>query len=561
MKGIFSGRQIRDLKGRGQKITRSQTAAQAYNAVIQKYGEVQDGARYFHKGNGVWQKYSIENDSKRTGKIAPSRSAWEEQPQRLDWWGIDTKGDKPKRKFSVGQIKAQAKISTRKSKVLPKFYKKPAVKAMSVKVEVISKPAQEKVSDFLYTGDIEGAKKEYIRAYGHEYPKMPYTDPKITKAFESFRKRTVQEWLTRAEEAFRLGRELDVRLLFRGAWLAEGKPKDEKKIEAEYKKRFSNKKPSKAHFSVNQLKQANKALKVRKSKAPIQKYTPVTKVIDSNAYMKSSPFTNQQISMYNNYSFYDVDINKEFNNSVNRMEATIRKHYPKGVPAEVLKALARYRKAVYESYLAESRARFTAPSQAVVGPAGYKNFDKKRARADSIRQESLNNVHYAEKQIDLAIKRVNTKDTTENIKGKYAVNIGDTVMLYWTNNYHKYIMPAKVIRVNVNTLVGKLLEDNNGYTKGQEISVPMNGTKGNRWSHLVGDKPAVATKKELVDKYLAEHPSPFKVGDKVFNTNYRFNGTIIKMNKQTMVIKGEPTYQGDDGIRKVPNDERVNKKL
>lgn len=118
MKGLFSGRQIKDLKGRSQRVTRSQTAAGAYAAITLKYGSVEDSAKYFHTGKGNWNKYSLQNDKKRTGKLAASIEEWRERPHKLDFKGVDTKdgvsGKKPR--FSVTSLKPSAKLAGRKGK-------------------------------------------------------------------------------------------------------------------------------------------------------------------------------------------------------------------------------------------------------------------------------------------------------------------------------------------------------------------------------------------------------------------------------------------------------------
>jgi len=108
MKGLYSGRQIKDLAAKKLKITRSQTAAQAVKAITKKYGGVSDSGKYHHTGNGVWVKYSLANDSRRTGKLAISKAQWRAQPHKLDYPGIDTKGVEKKEvkpKLSVGMLK------------------------------------------------------------------------------------------------------------------------------------------------------------------------------------------------------------------------------------------------------------------------------------------------------------------------------------------------------------------------------------------------------------------------------------------------------------------------
>jgi len=266
------------------------------------------------------------------------------------------------------------------------------------------------------------------------------------------------------------------------------------------------------------------------------------------------------VQAYNSYSFYDADINKDFNNEVARIEKLIKSKFPGGAPAEVLQAVDRYRRYIYESYLNESKARMTAPSQAVVGPAGYKNFDKKRARADNIRSKSRESLDYAEKQLELAIRRSNIKVGVEKISQKYGVRVGDKVNLYWTNNYKKYKVPATVSKINENTLVGKLLEPYNGYPIGKEISVPMIGTAGNKWEHIGKDKPKVDSNKETLDKFYEQNKGYFKVGDKV-DTGFYGKGVVVKVNKATVIVQVPPVYSGDKGLRKLTNHPQAMKKL
>lgn len=146
MKGLFSGRQIKDLKGRSQAITRSQTAAQAYAAIMGKYGEIKDNAHYFHKGKGEWHKYSLESDRTRTGKLAATKSEWAERPNKFDWTGIDTKAErKPagkKYNFSMSKLSPIAPVG-RQTKARLKASGKPVLKSMEKpKVVVPKEPFQ-----------------------------------------------------------------------------------------------------------------------------------------------------------------------------------------------------------------------------------------------------------------------------------------------------------------------------------------------------------------------------------------------------------------------------------
>ena len=103
MKGLYSGRVIIARKVSKGSLTRTQTAGQAYTAIVKKYGEISQSAKYMHKGSGNWVKYSIENDRKRTGKTTTDIKKWREAPHKLDFEGKDTKPVKSGKKvFSVG---------------------------------------------------------------------------------------------------------------------------------------------------------------------------------------------------------------------------------------------------------------------------------------------------------------------------------------------------------------------------------------------------------------------------------------------------------------------------
>jgi len=97
--GLYSGRKILANKDeRGFKLTRSQTAKQAYTAIMKRYGEIKPNSKYHHVGKGVWRIYSVKSDAKRTGKVTTDIKKWRRQPHKLDYKGIDTKGSVKKRK-------------------------------------------------------------------------------------------------------------------------------------------------------------------------------------------------------------------------------------------------------------------------------------------------------------------------------------------------------------------------------------------------------------------------------------------------------------------------------
>ena len=110
--GLYSGRQIKiNAKKRGYKLTRTQTAKQAFNFITKKYGKVVDNAKYFHVGKGEWRKYSLKNDSQFTGKMTDDKKEWMKQPHKLDYRGIDDKYGKAGRGEYFGKDLSKGKYS------------------------------------------------------------------------------------------------------------------------------------------------------------------------------------------------------------------------------------------------------------------------------------------------------------------------------------------------------------------------------------------------------------------------------------------------------------------
>jgi len=168
MKGIYSGRQIKALATKKAKITRSQTAAQAVKAIVKKYGSVSDSGKYFHTGKGVWMKYSLANDSRRTGKLAGSKAQWRAQPHKLDYHGIDTKKGAEKK-----EVKAVKPVG-RKGKQQLRSNQKAVVKSVPKKTGVPkSKGHLMFIGDFeiyKHTGDgdvFASRKNNYIDTFGY----------------------------------------------------------------------------------------------------------------------------------------------------------------------------------------------------------------------------------------------------------------------------------------------------------------------------------------------------------------------------------------------------------
>lgn len=88
---IHSGKRLKQLANEGKKAATTQTAAQAVNNIIKKFGSISDNKHYYHRGNGIWSIYSIPEDRKKTGRVTSNSHKWKMEPWRWDLKKIDTK--------------------------------------------------------------------------------------------------------------------------------------------------------------------------------------------------------------------------------------------------------------------------------------------------------------------------------------------------------------------------------------------------------------------------------------------------------------------------------------
>lgn len=102
---VHSGRKLKQLAAEGRKVCTTQTAAEAVQAIISKFGVVSDNTKYYHRGNGIWSKYLISEDRKKTGKIAQDPKHWRSEPWRWDLKKIDTKEGLTVKRATVPQKK------------------------------------------------------------------------------------------------------------------------------------------------------------------------------------------------------------------------------------------------------------------------------------------------------------------------------------------------------------------------------------------------------------------------------------------------------------------------
>lgn len=121
--GVITGRKLKQLASEKQKVTKTQTATAAIKSIIAKFGVIQDSAHYYHRGNGVWSRYDIKSDKKKTGKLAKSKKQWKSAPWRYDIHGVDT----VERKVRV----AKAPVAPKPKKIVG-FARKPTVNSASI---------------------------------------------------------------------------------------------------------------------------------------------------------------------------------------------------------------------------------------------------------------------------------------------------------------------------------------------------------------------------------------------------------------------------------------------
>ena len=109
--GLFSGRTIKKLAGEEQRLTRTQTAIQAKNNIMRKYGKIIESRRYYYGGSQNWILYSKKGDAQRTGNVTKSKAVWAARPHKYDYEGLDTKGGYSSRGPYFGKDLSKGKYS------------------------------------------------------------------------------------------------------------------------------------------------------------------------------------------------------------------------------------------------------------------------------------------------------------------------------------------------------------------------------------------------------------------------------------------------------------------
>lgn len=114
---LYKGSKLKKLVAENATVTYTQTAAQAVNNIIQKFGKFEDNAFYYHRGNGIWSKYSLTEDRRRNSKIAANTQRWKKEPWRYDLKKIDTKEGLTLKRAEVKQKKSKHNKQQKTSQV------------------------------------------------------------------------------------------------------------------------------------------------------------------------------------------------------------------------------------------------------------------------------------------------------------------------------------------------------------------------------------------------------------------------------------------------------------
>jgi DNA adenine methylase len=138
---------------------------------------------------------------------------------------------------------------------------------------------------------------------------------------------------------------------------------------------------------------------------------------DTEIYMQDSPISKELQHRFEQTTFYEYDMNKEFNDSVSAREneviEALKKYGITEIPEDVQTALAYYRKSLYNWYVIKANQ---VPGPMITGPSNYKfgPLKKSIAREDKA-MESLNTAkEYITKEINRAIKGRKTTTAQES---------------------------------------------------------------------------------------------------------------------------------------------------
>jgi len=137
---------------------------------------------------------------------------------------------------------------------------------------------------------------------------------------------------------------------------------------------ISSKKP--LEQSYNEIKPGGKAETAIYEKLETEKRpAPKSEAEKESPYLTDNPFTQKEMDLYNNYTHFPIDFNKEFKEKVQEKISKIQKELEnygiKEFPKNLVNDINDFRFALYSYYLTKFKAQSYAPPPSVVGPSKY----------------------------------------------------------------------------------------------------------------------------------------------------------------------------------------------
>lgn len=167
--GLYSGRKIKSMAAKGERLTLTQTAKQALKAIETKYGGIVDNALYYHAGAGKWVRRSKDADKKTTSKVTMRKSVWRSQPHKYDYPGIDTGPDhRAPSKSKLINYSLRNRQQLLKSVVMGENggkNVKVSVSGQTINIKYTDGPSVDKLIKTSFPGIVKMCKEDIYKAY------------------------------------------------------------------------------------------------------------------------------------------------------------------------------------------------------------------------------------------------------------------------------------------------------------------------------------------------------------------------------------------------------------
>lgn len=176
--GLYSGRKIKAMAAKGERLTPSQTAKQALRAIKKKYNNIVDSAKYYHAGRGNWVMRSIKRDKKTTSKVTIVKAKWRRQPHKFDYPGIDTgPGHKTPSNAKLINYSLRNRAQLLKSTMMGERggkNVKVAISGQTTKVKYTDGPSIDKLTKTTFPSIVKMCKDDIYKAYKISVPSKDF---------------------------------------------------------------------------------------------------------------------------------------------------------------------------------------------------------------------------------------------------------------------------------------------------------------------------------------------------------------------------------------------------